>query len=484
MSSLFAKAANEPVVLSLPMDGRSAPMPWLSRLAFAGCTDHDSDEVRRQKAVLTITSLAKCSVCPMWYGAYYAVGAPLAALGPIVYQVLTILNVLVFFRRKDFSTFRNVQTAAILLAPWWMHLALGGYRHSAALLLWPLLAPLTALLFHGSRQSLYWLSAYFGILALSGAADPWLPVPATIGPRMNLVFFCMNLMMPSFIAYLAVRYYARLVEREKQVQERLNAEIVTLNRRLAAENVRLGAELDVTRRLQAMVLPKPAELAKVPLLDIAGCMRPAEQVGGDYYDVLHIGSRIKIGIGDVTGHGLEAGLVMLMVQSIARTLHEAGEYDPLRFLRVLNQAVYKNVQRIQSDKSLSLSFIDVHSDRIVLSGQHEDVLLFRADRTVERIDTSELGFAIGMEEDVSAFLATRELGFGSGDCVVLHTDGVTEAANAAGEIYGIDRLCRVVQSMRHGSSAEIQAAVLDDLMSYIGSARIRDDISLVVIRHP
>lgn len=175
---------------------------------------------------------------------------------------------------------------------------------------------------------------------------------------------------------------------------------------------------------------------------------------------------------------------MLMVQSIARTLHEAGEYDPLRFLRVLNQAVYKNVQRIQSDKSLSLSFIDVHSDRIVLSGQHEDVLLFRADRTVERIDTSELGFAIGMEEDVSAFLATRELGFGSGDCVVLHTDGVTEAANAAGEIYGIDRLCRVVQSMRHGSSAEIQAAVLDDLMSYIGSARIRDDISLVVIRHP
>lgn len=484
MSSLLAKAVSEPVVLSLPMDGSSAPASWLSRLAFAGCTSHDSDEVRRQKAVLTLTSLAKCSVCPLWYGAYYAVGAPLAALGPIVYQLLTILNVLLFFRRKDFAAFRNVQTAAILLAPWWMHLALGGYRHSAALLLWPLLAPLTALLFHGSRQSLYWLAAYLGILTLSGVIDPFLPVPATIGPTMHLIFFCMNLTMPSVIAYLAVRYYARLVDHEKQVQERLNAEIVSLNRRLAAENVRLGAELDVTRRLQAMVLPKPDELATIPQLDIAGCMRPAEQVGGDYYDVLHMGSRIKIGIGDVTGHGLEAGLVMLMVQSIARTLHEAGEYDPLRFLRVLNQAVYKNVRRIQSDKSLSLSFIDVYGDRLVLSGQHEDVLLFRADGTLERIDTSELGFAIGMEEDVSAFLATREVRFGPGDCVILHTDGVTEASSTTGELYGIERLCRIVQSHRQKSATEIQVAVLDDLMRYIGAAKIRDDISLVVIRNP
>lgn len=461
------------------------PSSWIDRLAFAGCAAGDSEEERRKKAVLTLTSLAKCSVCPIWYGAYYLVGAPLAALGPLIYQLLTIGNTLYFFRKKDFSLFQNVQTAAILLCPFWMHLALGGYAGSAALLLWPLLAPLTALLFHGTRQSVYWLAAYMGIIALSGFLDGLLPfAPAPVSPTMNLLFFCMNLAMPSFIAYLAVRYFAYLVELEKKVQVRLNDKIVELNKRLAAENLRLGTELDVARRLQAMVLPKQEELAKVPRLDIAGYMRPADHVGGDYYDVLNLGSHTKVGIGDVTGHGLEAGLVMLMVQSIARTLYEAGEYDPTRFLRILNQALYKNVQRIQTDKNLSLAFLDFRDGRLVLSGQHEEVLLIRADHTLERIDTTELGFPVGMEEDISGFLATRELPIGPGDCVVLYTDGVTEAANAKGELYGVERLCQSLLALRPESAREISNAAVDDLFQFIGKAPIRDDISLVVIRNP
>lgn len=467
---------------------RSAPVrstSFTDRVAFAGCRPDDSEEERRKKAVLTLTSLAKCSVCPIWYGAYFLVGAPLAAFGPLVYQLLTICNVLYFFRKKDFALFRNVQTAAILLCPFWMHLALGGYMSSAALLLWPLLAPLTALLFQGTRQSVYWLAAYLGIIVISGLWDPFLPFPAVqLGTAMNLVFFCMNLAMPSFIAYLAVRYFAYLVELEKKVQVRLNAEIVALNQRLAAENLRLGAEVDVARRLQAMVLPKQEELAKVPKLDISGYMRPADHVGGDYYDVLSLGSHTKVGIGDVTGHGLEAGLVMLMVQSIARTLHEAGEYDPARFLRVLNQTLYKNVQRIQTDKNLSLAFLDFRDGRLVLSGQHEEVLLVRADRTLVRIDTTELGFPVGMEEDISSFVATREIPIAPGDCVVLYTDGVTEAANDRGELYGVERLCQSLLARRLESARDIGSAVVDDLFRFIGKAPIQDDISLVVIRQP
>lgn len=479
--------ANTPSLEKAPglRNESTRPTSWIDRVAFAGCAPEDSEEERRKKAVLTLTSLAKCSVCPIWYGAYYLVGAPLAALGPLVYQLLTIGNILFFFRTKDFARFRNVQTAAILLCPFWMHLALGGYASSAALLLWPLLAPLTALLFHGTRQSVYWLAAYLVIVVISGLSDSALPFPpAQIGPVMNRVFFCMNLAMPSFIAYLAVRYFAHLIELEKKVQVRLNAEIVALNKRLAAENLRLGAELDVARRLQAMVLPKQEELAKVPKLDIAGYMRPADHVGGDYYDVLSLGAHTKVGIGDVTGHGLESGLVMLMVQSIARTLYEAGVYDPARFLRVLNQALYKNVQRIQTDKNLSLAFLDFRDDHMVLSGQHEEVLLVRADRSVERIDTTELGFPVGMEQDISSFLATREVPIGPGDYVVLYTDGVTEAANEQGELYGVERLCQSILSPRPGSARDLSSAVVDDLFRFIGKAPIQDDISLVVIRQP
>lgn len=458
---------------------------WLTRLAFAGCTAEDSEEARRKKAVLTMTSLAKCSVCPIWYGAYYLVGAPLAAIGPFVYQLLTIANVLYFFRSKDFASFRNVQTAAIFLAPWWMHFALGGYSYSAALLLWPLLAPLTALLFHGTRQSIYWLVAYLGIIALSGAVDSFIPAPAPrIGSTMNLIFFCMNIAMPSFIAYLAVLFFSHLVELERKIQVRLNQEIVELNKLLKAENLKLGAELEVARRLQMMVLPKKEELTRVPKLDIAGYMRPADQVGGDYYDVLHLGSHTKIGIGDVTGHGLEAGLVMLMVQSIARTLHEAGEYNPAQFLKVLNQAIYKNVQRVQTDKTLSLAFLDIREDKVVLSGHHEEVLLIRKDNTIERIDTSELGFAVGMEPDISSYVGTREFPFGKDDTIVLYTDGVTEAINEKGEFYGIERLCESVLKKRQYDATALSNAAVDDLFQFIGKAPIHDDISVVVIKYP
>lgn len=462
-----------------------AQASWLDRLAFAGCTAQDSEEERRKKAVLTLTSLAKCSVCAIWYGAYYLVGAPLAALGPIVYQALTIINVAVFFRSKDFASFRNIQTAAILLAPWWMHLAIGGYNHSAALLMWPLLAPLTALLFHGTRQSVYWLIAYLSIIVISGVIDPFLPTPATtVGATMNLIFFCMNIAMPSIIAYLAVMFFSHVVDLEKKVQLRLNNEIADLNNKLQAENFKLGTELDIAKRLQMMVLPKKEELAKIPKFDIAGYMRPADQVGGDYYDVLHLGSHIKVGIGDVTGHGLEAGLVMLMVQSIARTLHEAGQYDPVQFLKCLNQTVYKNMRRVQTDKTLSLAFLDIREDKVVLSGHHEEVVLIRGNNTIERIDTCELGFAVGMEPDISNYIGTREFVFGKGDTIVLYTDGVTEATNEKGEFYGIERLCESIQKKSHQDATDLSKAVVGDLFQFIGNARIHDDISVVVIRHP
>jgi CheY-like chemotaxis protein len=75
---------------------------------------------------------------------------------------------------------------------------------------------------------------------------------------------------------------------------------------LKAETVRMGAKLEVTRRIQQMLLPKTEELEKIVGLDIAGFMEPAEEVGGDYYDVLQYNGRILFGIGDATGHGLES----------------------------------------------------------------------------------------------------------------------------------------------------------------------------------
>jgi sigma-B regulation protein RsbU (phosphoserine phosphatase) len=129
-------------------------------------------------------------------------------------------------------------------------------------------------------------------------------------------------------------------------------------------------------------------------------MEPADEVGGDYFDVLHDRGRMKVGIGDVTGHGLESGVLMLMVQSVARALQEQGDENPREFLEVLNRAVFKNIQRTKTDKHLSLAFLDYEDRKITLSGQHEEVLVLRDNDEVERIDTIDLGFPIGLESDI------------------------------------------------------------------------------------
>ncbi len=262
-----------------------------------------------------------------------------------------------------------------------------------------------------------------------------------------------------------------------------NREISALNSRLKSENLRLGAELDVARQIQMMVLPKLDELDDIPRIEIAGYMEPADEIGGDYYDVLQNGDRIKIGIGDVTGHGLESGVLMLMVQSVARALQEKGGGDPKEFLEVLNRAIFKNVERTRSDRHLSLAFLDYEDKRITLSGQHEEVIVLRGEGVIERIDTIDLGFPIGLEREIGPFIATRDFSFDSGDIIVLHTDGVTEAEGQDGKLFGFDRLCESAVEHRHGSADEIKNGIISDLMAHIGTQKIHDDITLVVMRH-
>jgi sigma-B regulation protein RsbU (phosphoserine phosphatase) len=274
-----------------------------------------------------------------------------------------------------------------------------------------------------------------------------------------------------------------LVDERTKELEGANEEISALNSKLRDENLRLGAELAVAKQIQMMVLPRANELESIPGVEIAAYMRPADEVGGDYYDVLQEGSRVKIGIGDVTGHGLESGVLMLMVQSVARALQETGEHNPRQFLDRLNRAIYKNIERTNTDKHLSLAFLDFVNGKVTLSGQHEEVLVVRANGEIERIDTIDLGLPIGLERDISPFIATRDIAFNSGDVIVLHTDGVTEAEDKEGKLFGLVRLGNSARHYHRGSAEEIKTGIIEDLMAHIGTQKIHDDITLVIMRH-
>lgn len=277
-----------------------------------------------------------------------------------------------------------------------------------------------------------------------------------------------------------IRYEGTVIDITQRKQA--EAEIAQLTQRLQDENLRMSAELTVTRQLQQMLLPTEGELQAVKGLDIAGFMEPAAEVGGDYYDVLQQDGKVSISIGDVTGHGLESGVVMIMAQTAVRTLLVNGETNPSKFLNVVNQIIYDNTRRMRSRKNMTLALIEYDAGSLRLMGQHEELILVRQNGTIETIDTLELGFPLGLESDISAFIQEATCQLQAGDVAVLYTDGITEAMNLQNQQYGLEPLYEVLKMNRDRSAQEIRQAVIQSLMQHIGTQRVFDDITLVVIK--
>lgn len=273
----------------------------------------------------------------------------------------------------------------------------------------------------------------------------------------------------------------QLKTRTEQLAE-ANQEISTFNEQLKSENLRMSAELEVSRRLQQMLLPTEKELEAIDGLDIACFMEPAYEVGGDYYDVLYQEGQVLIGIGDVTGHGLESGALAIMVQSSIRTLFASyRKMDSVKFLSALNQMVFHNAIRMNAEKDLTLVLLFYQNGQLVLTGQHEEMIVVR-NGELELIDTLNLGFPIGLDENIPDCIRETKVLLNSGDVVVLYTDGITEAWNAEREEYRLERLCEVVKQNWQKTASEIQQAVIDDVRQFIGTQKVFDDITLLVLK--
>jgi serine phosphatase RsbU (regulator of sigma subunit) len=263
----------------------------------------------------------------------------------------------------------------------------------------------------------------------------------------------------------------------KQAQK----EIARLNDCLKSDNLRMNTELNINRRLQKMLLPRTEELKQIEELEVAVFLKPANEVGGDYYDVQQLNEKIQVSIGDVTGHGLESGVLSIMVQTAIRTLLAHHETNLLKILNTINQIIYENVQRMQSNKTLSLILLDYQKGRISFSGQHEEIILVRQGE-IECIDTIDLGFPVGLEPSIAEFVFEKNIEIEKGDVIVLYTDGITEAENMNKEYYGAERLCQIISQSWQLPAEEIKHAIINDLSQFIGEKKIFDDITLVVLK--
>jgi len=164
--------------------------------------------------------------------------------------------------------------------------------------------------------------------------------PVLVGDEVGAVleFFSLSTKKPDLVLLDVMAHVGaqigRVLERQRAAEtiEWNNQELRRLSEKLKRENLRLSTEVEVARQIQLMLLPPARELDRIQHLDIACFMEPADEVGGDYYDILQYGGRTLIAIGDVTGHGLHSGIVMLMVQVSVRALAVSNETDPVQFL--------------------------------------------------------------------------------------------------------------------------------------------------------
>ncbi len=261
-----------------------------------------------------------------------------------------------------------------------------------------------------------------------------------------------------------------------------------LHRRIVAEvSIRTRMEqerLSEEARLAADIQNKMGPSALVAEgLELAAVQVCAAEAGGDYYDVIPAVDGAWIAIGDVTGHGLAAGLVMLMLQSMITALVRATpEPSPSQVISVVNEGIYENVRfRLKRDDHATLTVFRYHSNGIVrFAGAHEDTIIWRAATgRCELVPTP--GIWVGAVPNVRAMTEESELRLEVGDLIVLYTDGVTEPRNAQHEQYSVERLALLVQACAELPVDAIRDRILSEVKRW--SSTLDDDVTLLVGRY-
>jgi len=237
-------------------------------------------------------------------------------------------------------------------------------------------------------------------------------------------------------------------------------------------------ENEIASRVQAAILPGEVD---VEGLAISALMLPAEVVGGDYYDIIPVEDGCWLAIGDVAGHGLSAGVIMLMIQSAVQSLVRLSpRANPKDLVCALNSALYENIRnRMKQDEHVTFCLARYSPDgRVVFAGAHENILICRANGQCDSVPPN--GVWLGILEDISTVTPETALQLGPGDLMLMFSDGVIEAADGERKRFGFDRLRELLIANRERSPQEVRDTIVDAVVRWGG--RPNDDVTLLVVR--
>jgi serine phosphatase RsbU (regulator of sigma subunit)/CBS domain-containing protein len=261
----------------------------------------------------------------------------------------------------------------------------------------------------------------------------------------------------------------------RKVAER-TAELRRANDLLLARDADMARTMRAAGRLQTRLLLPPAPIAW-PELGWAVHFTPLDHLGGDYYDfATPAPDRLGFLIADASGHSLPAAMVAIMAR-FAFAQASPTNPDPGAVLAALNRRLVE----LADDERFVTAFYGVfdRTARVLryATAGHPPQLWYDA-RAGRARELAGQGFLLGVMPD--EVYATREVALSPGDRLCFYTDGLVEARNEIGEMFGTDRLTRCVEALGKYPAAELLAGVLDAQRAFSGSAKLTDDLTLAV----
>ncbi|MDJ0764972.1 MAG: 7TM diverse intracellular signaling domain-containing protein [Myxococcota bacterium] len=277
----------------------------------------------------------------------------------------------------------------------------------------------------------------------------------------------------------------KVVERTKELHVAM-ADLKSTNRQLLETKNQLWGEMQLAKKIQTVLLPSNPSIEG---FQIAAYMQTADDVGGDYYDVIHASDRTWLVIGDVSGHGVPAGLVMMMVQTaINVTVNHNPDISPSDLLTTINKTISKNIKQLGENKYMTLTVLAMYDQgAFCFAGQHQDIMIYR--KQTDNVDIVETnGTWIGIVEDISQLVTDNSIYIDHGDTMLLYTDGITEAQSNRidnnsslfqFDMFGNNKLADILQQHGIKSPDDIKHEILEELKRGYTSD---DDITMLIIK--
>ena len=316
------------------------------------------------------------------------------------------------------------------------------------------------------------------LFTMAVAYVPLINVPsidgvAVIDPR--VMDYRINIATNTIIAGLMVWLISEAYDYFRESSER---QLKDLNREREKD-------LELAARVQQDLVP---QMSRVGSYRIDSHSRPAAVVGGDYHEAVRAGAANWFAIGDVSGHGLQAGMLSMQVRSmLVYLLMELGLDKPADVLVELNNSFHQIVRKlnIRSYMTFLLARID-DQGRLSFTGSHQKLVLLRHQRREIEIVPSH-GIWLGLEHiEDRRRIAEFELSMEVGDILFLFTDGLIESQNMHGESYGFDRLLALLQKLIHEQEDLTEKALTDHIVKdfdrFRGSVACEDDVTIFCIK--